>query len=411
VRILSVVGTRPQLIKAAALQPALRARHREVFVDTGQHWDEEMAGAFFGELGLARPDHSLGVGGGGQAEQVGRMLVALEPVVAAEAPDAILVYGDTNSTLAGALAGATLGIPVAHVEAGLRSFDRSMPEEVNRVVADHLATWRFAPTPAAVANLRSEGIVDGVVAVGDLMQDLAARVSREVRDPSVLQGIGAAIGRPAAPGAAPVAATMAGLALTPGGYVLATVHRAENRGAGAIRSWLAILGAASLGGARPVLLPLHPGTREAVAAAGERIPEGVVVLPPLGYRTTLALQLHAAAVLTDSGGVQREAAWLGTPCLVLRRTTEWVEAVAGSGGSMVVVGLDPARAAAELARLAPPDTAPALAAARAREVNVAPAGAAEAIATALDAAHRGSRGGPPDPGGGVGDSRGGAEAR
>jgi len=384
VRILSVVGTRPQLIKAAALQPALRARHHEVFVDTGQHWDEEMAGTFFGELGLARPDHSLGVGGGGQAEQAGRMLVALERVVSAEAPDAVLVYGDTNSTLAGALAGATLGIPVAHVEAGLRSFDRSMPEEVNRVVADHLATWCFAPTPAAVANLRSEGISDGVVEVGDLMQDLAARVAREVRDPAVLAGIGAAHGRGGATGSQAGPAGTAGPDLTPGAYILATVHRAENRRPDAIRAWLAILGAASLGGVRPVLLPLHPGTREAVAAAGERIPDGVVVLPPLGYRTTLALQLHAAAVLTDSGGVQREAAWLGTPCLVLRRTTEWVEAVAGSGGSMVVVGLDPARAAAELARLAPPDAAPALAASRARDMDVPPAGAAEAIAAALD---------------------------
>jgi UDP-GlcNAc3NAcA epimerase len=384
VRILSVVGTRPQLIKAAALQPALRARHHEVFVDTGQHWDEAMAGAFFGELGLARPDHSLGVGGGGQADQVGRMLIALEPAMATEAPDAILVYGDTNSTLAGALAGAKLGIPVAHVEAGLRSFDRSMPEEVNRVVADHLAVWCFAPTPAAVANLRVEGIADGVLLVGDLMQDLAARVSREVRDPAVLAGIAAAIGRDGATGSQAGPAGTAGPDLTPGAYVLATVHRAENRDPDAIRAWLAILDAASLGGARPVVLPLHPGTREAVTAAGERIPDGVVVLPPLGYRTMLALQLHAAAVLTDSGGVQREAAWLGTPCLVLRRTTEWVEAVADSGGTMVVVGLDPARAAAELARLARPDEAPALAVARARDVDIPASGAAGAIAAALD---------------------------
>jgi UDP-N-acetylglucosamine 2-epimerase len=321
------------------------------------------------------------------------MLVALEPVVANEAPDAILVYGDTNSTLAGALAGAQLGTPVAHVEAGLRSFDRSMPEEVNRVVADHLAAWCFAPTPAAVANLRAEGIVDGVLLVGDLMQDLAARVSREVRDPAVLLGIGAAIGRPVEAGAAPGPEATAGLDLAPGGYVLATVHRAENRDPDAIRGWLAILVAASLGGARPVLLPLHPGTGEALTAAGERIPDGIVVLPPLGYRTMLALQLHAAAVLTDSGGIQREAAWLGTPCLVLRRTTEWVEAVADSGGTMVVVGLDAARAAAELARLAPPDAAPALAAIRARDVDVAAAGAAEAITAALDAPPPGSRGG------------------
>jgi UDP-GlcNAc3NAcA epimerase len=387
VRILSVVGTRPQLIKAAALQPALRSRHDEVFVDTGQHWDESMAGAFFAELGLARPDHSLGVGGGGHGDQTGRMLVALEPILRAERPDAVLVYGDTNSTLAGALAAAKLGIPVAHVEAGLRSFDRRMPEELNRVVTDHVATWSFAPTPAAVANLAAEGIVEGVLEVGDLMQDLAARVSVEVRDPAVLVGIEAAL-----------AASARGLRLLPGGYVFATIHRAENRDPDAIRAWAAILGdatgaagsahasgVASEAATRPVVLALHPGTRAAVAAAGVTLPPGIRVVDPLGYRTTLALQLHAAAVLTDSGGVQREAAWLRTPCLVLRGTTEWVEAVAGSGGTMVVVGLDVARARAELARLAPRDEAPALAARRAAGLDLPPAGAAEAISAALAA--------------------------
>ena len=186
VKIVSVVGTRPQLIKAAALLPELRVHHDVVLVDTGQHWDERMAGAFFAELGLPHPDYALGVGGGGHAAQTGRMLAALEPVLEAEEPDAVLVYGDTNSTLAGTLAAAKLGIPVAHVEAGLRSFDRRMPEEINRVVADHLATWCFAPTKTAVANLAHEGITAGVVEVGDLMQDLAARVAAEVRDPAVL---------------------------------------------------------------------------------------------------------------------------------------------------------------------------------------------------------------------------------
>src|SRR4051794_4840466 len=189
VRIVSVVGTRPQLIKAAALSPVLRERHDELFVDTGQHWDESLAGAFFAELGLPRPDVSLDGGGGSHAEQTARMLRGVEEVVTRERPDAVLVYGDTNSTLAGTLAAAKLGVPVAHVEAGLRSFDRSMPEEVNRIVADHLARWRFAPTPTAVANLRAEGLTDGVELVGDLMQDLAARVSRDVRDPRVLAAV------------------------------------------------------------------------------------------------------------------------------------------------------------------------------------------------------------------------------
>ena len=160
-RIVSVVGTRPQLIKAAALLPALRSRHDEIFVDTGQHYDEAMAGSFFAELGLPRPDHSLGIGGGSQAEQTGRMLPAVEAVLVAERPDVVLVYGDTNSTLAGALAASKLGIPVAHVEAGLRSFDRSMPEEINRVVADHLSRWLFVPTPTAVANLARMGSSTG----------------------------------------------------------------------------------------------------------------------------------------------------------------------------------------------------------------------------------------------------------
>lgn len=373
-RIVSIVGTRPQLIKAAALTPVLRARHEETLVDTGQHWDEAMAGAFFAELGLPAADHVLGVGGGGHAEQTGRMLVGLEPILEATKPDAVLVYGDTNSTLAGTLAASKLGIPVAHVEAGLRSFDRRMPEEQNRIVADHLATLRFAPTPAAVANLAAEGIHQGVVLVGDLMQDLAARIGREVRDPAVLVGIE---GRLAGEAPAVVAR------LAPGGYLFATIHRADNREPDAMRAWVDLLGRAASPD-RPVVLALHPGTRAALHRAGIALPDGVIVVEPQGYRTSLALQLHAAAVLTDSGGVQREAAWLRVPCLVLRGTTEWVEAVAGSEGRMVLVGLDGARAATELARLAPPGEAPRLARDRAAGFDLAPAGAADAIVAALD---------------------------
>ena len=181
-RVVTIVGTRPQLIKAAALLPELRARHDDVLVDTGQHWDDRMAAVFFAELGLPQPEHSLGIGGGGHAEQTGRMLVALESVLEGAKPDAVIVFGDTNSTLAGTLAAVRQGIPVAHVEAGMRSFDRRMPEEVNRVISDHLSTWRLAATPTAVENLAREGIVTGVAEVGDLMQDLASRVSVEVRD-------------------------------------------------------------------------------------------------------------------------------------------------------------------------------------------------------------------------------------
>ena len=366
-KIVSVVGTRPQLIKAAALQPALRARHHEVFVDTGQHWDESMAGAFFGELGLARPDHSLDAGGGSHMQQTAAMLLGLEPILLAGRPDAVLVYGDTNSTLAGALAAAKLGIPVAHVEAGLRSFDRSMPEELNRVVADHLATLCLAPTQAAVVNLRAEGIERGVVLVGDLMQDLAARVASENRHAAAVELVG----------------TRLGLTLAPGGYVFATIHRQENRELAAMRAWTRILAAAA-SPSRLVILALHPGTRVALEREGLSLSPHVRVIEPQGYRTSLTLQLHAAAVLTDSGGVQREATWLGTPCLVLRSTTEWPELADGPGGTTRLVGLDAPLIARALEELAPVVTSAALTRARAADFRLAPAGAADAILAALD---------------------------
>ena len=365
-RVVSVVGTRPQLIKVAALQPVLRREHTDLFIDTGQHYDEAMAGAFFEELGLAPPAHSLGIGGGGPGDQPGRMLIALEPLLRDAAPDAVLVYGDTNSTLAGALAGSKLGIPVAHVEAGLRSFDRRMPEEVNRVVTDHLSRWLFAPTPAAVTNLASEGITSGVLQVGDLMLDLAARVSGEVRDPAVLQPIAAAIGVP----------------LAPGRFLFATIHRAENREPAAMAAWSALLGAVAAPD-RPVVLALHPGTRAALEAEGISLPAGVLVVEPQGYRTSLALQLHAAAVITDSGGLQRESAWLGVPCLVLRTTTEWVETVGGTGSSAVLIGLNREAAMRELAARAPTELAEQRAAERAAKLHLAGSGAAERIAAAL----------------------------
>jgi len=386
VKIVSVVGTRPQLIKAAALQSALRARHDEVLVDTGQHWDESMAGVFFAELGLARPDHSLDAGGGSHSEQTAAMLTRLEPILVGERPDAVLVYGDTNSTLAGALAAAKLGIPVAHVEAGLRSFDRRMPEELNRVVADHLSTWSFAPTPSAVENLRAEGITRGVILVGDLMQDLASRVSAEVRDAAVLEEFAERQRRLIDTGSARSGAA-AGRPLEPGAYLFATVHRQENREPAAMAAWAAILADAA-SPERPVILALHPGTRVAMDRAGISCGPNVLIVDPQRYRTSLAFQLHAAAVLTDSGGVQREAAWLGVPCLVLRGTTEWTEAVSESAGRMVLVGLDRALAAVELARLASRDDARLVARERAAALDLRPAGAADSIVMALEAPPR-----------------------
>jgi UDP-GlcNAc3NAcA epimerase len=372
VRILSVVGTRPQLIKAAALSPALRARHDEILVDTGQHYDDELAGTFYRELGLPAPDHGLGVGGGSHAEQTAAMLTGLESILEIHRPDAVLIYGDTNSTLAGALVAAKGGIPLAHVEAGLRSFDRRMPEEINRIVADHLSRWLLAPTPTAVENLRAEGIADGVVLVGDLMQDLAARVGREVATPDALADVGRRLH------------AASGTDLGPGEYLFATVHRAENRQPAALRSWAGLLDRVARSD-RPVILAIHPGTRLALEREGIELSPAVRLIDPQGYRTSLTLQLHAAAVLTDSGGVQREAAWLGVPCLVLRGTTEWVEAVATSGGRMLVVGLDAVLAERALAELAPAERSPELAVDRAASFDLAPAGAAGAIVAALEA--------------------------
>jgi UDP-GlcNAc3NAcA epimerase len=265
----------------------------------------------------------------------------------------------------------------------LRSFDRAMPEEVNRVVADHLSRWLFVPTPAGVANLAAEGITAGVSLVGDLMQDLAARVSAEVRDPAALaalDGSGRGLG-----GASGGGGPALGLGLTPGGYLFATVHRAENRAPGTLVAWTTLL-AALAAPDRPVVLALHPGTAAALDAAGIRLADDVHVIEPQGYRTTLTLQLHAAAILTDSGGVQREAAWLGVPCLILRDRTEWVEAVADSGGRMVVVGLDRAVAAATLDRLVPRGAGPRQAADRAERLDLRAAGAGEAIVAALESA-------------------------
>jgi len=370
-RILSIVGTRPQLIKAAVVEPALRAKHDATLIDTGQHWSDELAGTFFGELGLARPEHTLATGGGTYAEQTAAMLTALEPILVAEHPDAVIVYGDTNSTLGGALAAAKLGLPVAHIEAGLRSFDRGMPEEVNRVVVDHLSAWLFAPTPTAVQNLAREGIVDGVALSGDVMQDLAAGFVPAIRDPAVLDEVAASL-RPG----------RQGLELRPGRFLFATIHRAENREPAAIRAWTGMLGRLARAD-RPVILALHPGTLAAVDAAGIRFGPDVVVVEPVGYRTSLALQLYAAAVLTDSGGIQREAAWLGVPCLVLRGSTEWHEAVEGARGTMVLVGLDARRAADELDRLAPPAAAEEASRARAARAAIAPSGAARIIVDAL----------------------------
>lgn len=371
-RILTVIGTRPQLIKEAALQPVLRRRHHETVVDTGQHYDPDLATNFFEELGLATPDHSLQVGSDSHATQVARIMSSLEPIMQQLQPDLMIVFGDTNSTLAATLVGAKGQVPVAHVEAGLRSFDRGMPEEVNRVATDHLSTWLFAPTPTAVTNLASEGITKGVFEVGDVMQDLAAAQAERVRDPAVLAEISTRF-----------APSTHGTDLQSGSYLFATVHRAENRTPESLPTLFRLLDDVAAS-SRPVIVALHPGTAAAMKSHGVRPGPNVFLVPPVGHRTSLALQLHAAAVLTDSGGVQREAAWLGTPCLVLRDRTEWVETTQAPRTRSVIIGLDSTMALEALDEMAPPDAAASLARDRASQLDLRPAGAAETITSALE---------------------------
>ena len=332
-RIATVVGNRPQFVKAAAVSGPLRTRHEEILIHTGQHYDDELSAVFFRELGLPVPDHELGlaaVSGAGStnAAQTGSMLLTLAPLLAGLRPDAVLVYGDTNSTLAGGLAAAQGGLPVAHVEAGMRSYDRAMPEELNRVLTDHLAGLLLCPSQTAVENLRREGVERGVEMVGDVMLDVARLTAA------------AAAGR---------AGVLSELGVQPGGYVLATAHRAGNvddpdRLQRLVELLLAV--------PDPVVLPLHPRTRARLSAAGllDRLSAGVRVLAPLGYIEFTALLQNARAVLTDSGGVQKEAYLAGVPCITLRDRTEWVETV--QAGWNELVDLDE-RAALEALRRPP----------------------------------------------------------
>jgi UDP-GlcNAc3NAcA epimerase len=334
-KIVSVVGNRPQFVKAAPLSRAIRRRAREVLVHTGQHYDPELADLFFEELKIPTPDHDLGVGPGSPLEQTAAILMRLEGLLAAEGPDLVLVYGDTTTTLAGALAAAKLGLPLGHVEAGLRSFDRTMPEEQNRVLTDHLSDLLFCPTDQAVANLAREGITGGVHQVGDVMYD-ACRLF------------------------APAAARRPGpepLGLEPGGYLLVTVHRAAATDTPeALAALVSVLEALQ----EPAVFPVHPRTEHRLRAGGhwrrlEAIP-GLLLSPAVGYLDFTALLTRSRAVVTDSGGVQKEAFFHGIPCLTLREETEWVETV--QGGFNHLVGLDPARVREALRNLSMPADRP-----------------------------------------------------
>lgn len=305
-KILTIAGTRPQLVKIAAVSRVLRKSFNEVLVNTGQHYDYNMAGVFFDELKIPKPDYDLGIGSDTHGRQTGKMLIAVEEVVENEQPDAILVYGDTNSTLAGALVASKLHIPLIHIEAGLRSFNKLMPEEINRIMTDHVSNFLFAPTDVAVRNLQNEGITEGVYQVGDVMYD-AVLFNMELAEQKY---------------------NLSNFGLLSKEYYLGTIHRAENTDSKEMLT--AILSSFSNLNEK-VYLPLHPRTKRKIEQFGlQHIVEGVKnikIVEPVSYLEMLLLEKHAKAIITDSGGVQKEAYFMKVPCITLRNQTEWVETV------------------------------------------------------------------------------------
>jgi UDP-N-acetylglucosamine 2-epimerase len=307
-KILSIVGARPQFIKAAAVSRVLRMRHTEMLLHTGQHYDYGMSQVFFDELNIPKADINLGIGSGNHGEQTGAILAGIERILLEHQPEMVLVYGDTNSTLAGALAAAKLHIPVAHVEAGLRSFNRAMPEEINRVVTDHVSDVLLCPSRTAVDNLMREGITKRVHLVGDVMSDALIAASERARERSpVLEQLGVA----------------------KKGYLLATVHRAENTD-DPTRLQAILAGFAT--SPEPIIFPIHPRTRARLATLNPDFVESLSkstlrMIDPVGYLDMVMLEQSARMILTDSGGIQKEAYWLGVPCVTLRDETEWVETV------------------------------------------------------------------------------------
>jgi UDP-GlcNAc3NAcA epimerase len=315
-RIATIVGARPQFIKCAPLSKRLREEHDEIIIHTGQHYDYEMSRVFFDELDIPEPDYNLEVGSGSHAFQTGKILMATEEVLLKERPDLVVVFGDTNSTLAGALASTKIGIPVAHVEAGLRSYDRSMPEETNRVLTDHISRLLFAPTEMAVSNLQREGIREGVSKSGDVMVDsLETAKQVALKNPTVLKKFD----------------------LMEKDYSVMTVHRASNTDNP--ESMRKIIRSIERNGARTIF-PIHPRTKKVLQDAGmiEQLPDNLTISDPLGYLDMLTLMAHARSIITDSGGIQKEAFILGVRCITLRDNTEWPETLIE--GRNRLVGLD-----------------------------------------------------------------------
>lgn len=307
-KIITVVGARPQFIKLAAVSRQMKKRKyiREIIVHTGQHYDDEMSAVFFRELDIPKPDYQLNVGSGNHGSQTGAMLTKIETVLLMEKPDLVLVYGDTNSTLAGALAATKLHIPVAHVEAGLRSFNRNMPEEINRILTDHISDLLFAPTNTAVQNLLREGIKpDSIMFAGDVMYDIARYYAAIAKGNSrILERYG----------------------LERKKYVLSTLHRAENTD-NVKRLEQIIDGLASIGQENIVVLPVHPRTKSVLKSMNlnPEINSVIMFIEPVGYLDMIMLEMNALVIMTDSGGVQKEAFFHRVPCVTIREETEWIE--------------------------------------------------------------------------------------
>ncbi len=313
-KIITVVGARPQFIKAAAVSNVIRKKHTEILIHTGQHYDENMSKVFFEELNIPKPHYNLEVGSGNHGLQTGTMLIKLEEIYLKEKPDMVLVYGDTNSTLAGALTASKLLIPVAHVEAGLRSFNMAMPEEQNRILTDHISNKLFAPTETAVNNLHNEGINKEVYNVGDVMYDAVLYFRKVAKEKSTI---------------------INKLNLKENQYILTTIHRAENTND--INRLKNIIEALNESKAK-IVLPMHPRTKKYIESYGLSIGENVSVIDPIGYLDMINLEMHAEKIVTDSGGVQKEAFFMKKPCITMRDQTEWVETV--ENGWNVIVGTD-----------------------------------------------------------------------
>jgi UDP-GlcNAc3NAcA epimerase len=315
-KVVSIVGARPQLIKAAAISRKLRQSSMEVLVHTGQHYDSNMSDIFFEELDIPRPDFNLGVGSGSQGAQTGEMLRGIEEVLVRERPDVVLIYGDTNSTLAGALAAAKLHMPVAHVEAGLRSFNRRMPEEINRIVSDHVSDLLFCPSETAVNNLTAEGLTRGVHLVGDIMLDIFRFAQKRALTQSTIREQ---------------------LELDENAYYLVTVHRAENTDdPERLQSIFAALNQIE----QQIIFPVHPRTRKLLDQLAYAPSAHIRLIDPVGYLDMVALTQYADRVLTDSGGLQKEAYWAGVRCITLRDETEWVETTATGWNLLAGTGTD-----------------------------------------------------------------------